>query len=128
VGPVAQGQRIELTNPINHTDQRQTHGVDNARNGDERGVANPCQVRTNVMSATQSELRALPTVAGPQPEDVALAGASDADRDVNGSVGDLPVADGDEDASASDWGYQSLRLRCEGKDVDCWPSATGWTS
>jgi hypothetical protein len=34
----------------------------------------------------------------------------------------------DQVASASDHGYQSLRLRCNGKDVDCWPPATGWTS
>ena len=35
---------------------------------------------------------------------------------------------GDEVASASDRGYQYVRLRCRGKDVDCWPPATGWTS
>jgi hypothetical protein len=35
---------------------------------------------------------------------------------------------GDEVASASDRGYQSVRLRRRGKDVDCWPPATGWTS
>jgi hypothetical protein len=34
----------------------------------------------------------------------------------------------DEVASASDRGYQSVRLRCKGKDVDSWPPATGWTS
>jgi hypothetical protein len=35
---------------------------------------------------------------------------------------------GEEVASASDRGYQSVRLRCRGKDVDRWPPATGWTS
>jgi hypothetical protein len=35
---------------------------------------------------------------------------------------------GDQVAFASDRGYQTLRLRCKGKDVDCWPPATGWTS
>jgi hypothetical protein len=35
---------------------------------------------------------------------------------------------GDEVASASDRGYQYVRLRCQGADVDCWPPATGWTS
>jgi hypothetical protein len=35
---------------------------------------------------------------------------------------------GDEVASASDRGYQFVRLRCRGKDVDWWPPATGWTS
>jgi hypothetical protein len=35
---------------------------------------------------------------------------------------------GDEVASASDRGYQYVRLRRQGKDVDFWPPATGWTS
>jgi hypothetical protein len=35
---------------------------------------------------------------------------------------------GDEVGSASDRGYQFVRLRCRGKDVDSWPPATGWTS
>jgi hypothetical protein len=33
----------------------------------------------------------------------------------------------DEVASASDRGYQYMRLRCRGKDVDHWPPASGWT-
>jgi hypothetical protein len=45
----------------------------------------------------QPELGAFATVAGPQPEDVALAGTGDSDRDVDGSVGDLPITDLDED-------------------------------
>ena len=35
---------------------------------------------------------------------------------------------GDEVASASDRGYQYLRPRCRGRDMYCWPPATGWTS
>jgi hypothetical protein len=35
---------------------------------------------------------------------------------------------GEEVASASERGYQFVRLRCQGKDVDGWPPATGWTS
>jgi hypothetical protein len=35
---------------------------------------------------------------------------------------------GEEVASASERGYQFVRLRCQGKDVDSWPPATGWTS
>ena len=44
----------------------------------------------------QPELRALAAVAGPQPEDVAFAGAGDPDRDVDRPVGDLAVADLDD--------------------------------
>ena len=43
------------------------------------------------------ELRALTAGAGPQPEDVALAGQADPDRGVERPVGDLPVADLDHD-------------------------------
>jgi hypothetical protein len=35
---------------------------------------------------------------------------------------------GDEVGSASERGYQYVRLRCRDKDVDSWPPATGWTS
>jgi hypothetical protein len=34
----------------------------------------------------------------------------------------------DEVAVASDRGYLQVRLRTAGRDVDCWPPATGWTS
>jgi len=34
----------------------------------------------------------------------------------------------DEIAAASERGYQYVKLRCAGTDVDCWPPATGWTS
>jgi hypothetical protein len=33
----------------------------------------------------------------------------------------------DEVASASERGYQYVRLRCAGEDVQWWPQATGWT-
>jgi hypothetical protein len=41
----------------------------------------------------QPDLRTLPAVTGPQPEDVAFTGHGDPDDHVDGSVGDLPVAD-----------------------------------
>lgn len=40
-----------------------------------------------------------PAAAGPQPEDVALAGAGHPYRDVDGAVGDLAIADHHEHAS-----------------------------
>src|SRR3954453_12852488 len=45
----------------------------------------------------QPELGALPTVARPQPQDVAFPGAGDPDRDVDRPVGDLTITDLDED-------------------------------
>ena len=39
------------------------------------------------------ELRAFPAGPGPQPEDVLLAVEGDADRGLDGPVGDLPIAD-----------------------------------
>jgi hypothetical protein len=45
----------------------------------------------------EPELRALPAIAGPQPEDVALTAAGDSDRHVDRAVHDLPVADLDHD-------------------------------
>jgi hypothetical protein len=45
----------------------------------------------------QPVLGALTAIACPQPEDVAVALAGDRQRDIDGSVGDLPVADLDVD-------------------------------
>lgn len=47
---------------------------------------------------------------------------------VHGAEDEARRVYGDAVASASVRGYQSVRLRYEGKDVDCWPPATGWTS
>ena len=30
-------------------------------------------------------------------------------------------------ATAAEAGYEYMRLRANGEDVDCWPKATGWT-
>ncbi|MCV7151669.1 hypothetical protein [Mycolicibacterium pyrenivorans] len=34
----------------------------------------------------------------------------------------------DRTAEAADRGYDYVTLRCDGKDVELWPQATGWTS
>jgi hypothetical protein len=47
---------------------------------------------------------------------------------VHGAEDEARRVYGDQVASASDRGYESVRLRCDGKDVDGWPPATGWTS
>jgi hypothetical protein len=47
---------------------------------------------------------------------------------VHGAENEARRVYADQVASASDRGYQSLRLRYKGNDVDCWPPATGWTS
>src|SRR3954452_9380639 len=49
------------------------------------------------VSTLIGELRALPTGAGPQPQDVLLSGQGDPDRGVDRPVGDLPVTDLDHD-------------------------------
>src|SRR3954466_227978 len=51
----------------------------------------------------QPELRTLAAVAGPQPEDVALPGTRHSDRDVDGPVGDLTIADLDVDRVDEDY-------------------------
>lgn len=58
----------------------------------------------------QPELGAFAALAGPQPEDVALACAGDPHGHVDGPVGDLPVADLDEDGVDEDhWIYRFQR-------------------
>lgn len=42
---------------------------------------------------TQPELRALPAITGPDPQDVTLPGSSDPDSDVERLVRDLPITD-----------------------------------
>ena len=44
-------------------------------------------------ASAHPELGALPTSAGPEPEDVLLAIETDVDRRVDGPVGDLAIAD-----------------------------------
>jgi transposase InsO family protein len=52
---------------------------------------------TNSPRRTCARSISVAAVAGPQPEDIALASARDSDRDIDGSVGDLPITDLDED-------------------------------
>jgi hypothetical protein len=61
------------------------------------------------VSTLIGELRALPTGAGPQPEDVAFPAESDPDRGVERSVGDLAIADLHHDRVDEDRGVDSIQ-------------------
>ncbi|BCI56107.1 hypothetical protein NIIDNTM18_53850 [Mycolicibacterium litorale] len=46
---------------------------------------------------------------------------------VQGPEGEARRVFADRVADASEHGHQYVKLRCNGKDVESWPQATGWT-
>src|SRR6478736_1834551 len=97
---VAKGVAQQVDHACLH-DRAGPHGVDRLRQPFEAVADHDAHIGSTAVldlgEHREPELRPLSAVAGPQPEDVALPSAGHPDGHIDGPVGDLAVADLDED-------------------------------